>query len=106
MHWVNTMGFITHCLKRTGLELLRSLLRLLCVGWLSVSGAWAQNASIELTELKAVRDNGSLMLNAQLALELNVIVCSWDCGVFVQCYAADVPLWMCVALDHHCFSVL
>ncbi|MFN5256590.1 MAG: DUF4390 domain-containing protein [Limnohabitans sp.] len=37
---------------------------------LVLPGAWAQNASIELTELKAVRDNGSLMLNAQLALEL------------------------------------
>lgn len=74
MHWVNTMGFITHCLKRTGLERLRSLLRLLCVGWLSICGAWAQNASIELTELKAVRDNGSLMLNAQLALELGPLL--------------------------------
>lgn len=74
MHWVNTMGFITHCLKRTGLELLRTLVRLLCIGWLSASGAWAQNASIELTELKAERDNSSLILNAQLALELGPLI--------------------------------
>jgi hypothetical protein len=50
MHWVNTMGFITHCWKKNGLELLSSLVRLLCVGILSISAAWAQNASIELTE--------------------------------------------------------
>ena len=74
MHWVNTMGFITRCWKKTGLELLHSLVRLLCVGLLSVSGAWAQNASIELTELKVLRDNGSLVLNAQLSLELGPVL--------------------------------
>ncbi len=70
MHWVNTMGFITLCWKKTGHELRCSLVRLLCLMTLVLPGAWAQNASIELTELKAVRDNGNLMLNAQLALEL------------------------------------
>jgi hypothetical protein len=71
MHWVNTMGFITHCWKKTGHELLRSLVRLVCLMSLALPGAaWAQNANIELTELKAERDNGSLLLHAQLALEL------------------------------------
>jgi len=74
MHWVNTMGFITHCWKKTGLELLHSLVRLFCVGLLSVSGAWAQNASIDLTELNVLRDNGNLVLNAQLSLELGPIL--------------------------------
>ncbi|MCE2783098.1 DUF4390 domain-containing protein [Limnohabitans sp.] len=49
-------------------------MRLLSVGLLSVSGAWAQNASIELTELKVLRDNGSLVLNAQLSLELGPVL--------------------------------
>lgn len=74
MHWVNTMGFITHCLKKARFELLRNLVLWLCVGCLGVSGARAQNASIELTELKAARDNGSLVLNAQLALELGPVL--------------------------------
>ncbi|WP_353246387.1 DUF4390 domain-containing protein [Limnohabitans sp.] len=39
-----------------------------------MSGAWAQNASIELTELKVLRDNGSLVLNAQLSLELGPVL--------------------------------
>jgi hypothetical protein len=68
------MGFITRCWKKIGLELLHSLVRLLCVALLSVSGAWAQNPSIELTELKVLRDNGSLVLNAQLAFELSPVL--------------------------------
>ena len=74
MRWVNMMGFITHCLKKTGLELLHSLVRLLCVVWIPMSGAWAQHASVELIELKPLRDNGSLLLNAQLALELGPVL--------------------------------
>jgi hypothetical protein len=74
MRWVNMMGFITRCLKRTGLDLLRSLVRWLCVGMIPFSGAWAQHASIELIELQAVRDNGSLLLNAQLALDLGPVL--------------------------------
>ena len=74
MHWVNMMGFITHCWKKNGLELLSSLVRLLCVGILSISAAWAQNASIELTELKALRENGNLVLNAQMSLELGPVL--------------------------------
>lgn len=74
MHWVNTMGFITHCLKRTWLELLRRLVRWLWVGMVPFSGAWAQQASVELIELQAVRDNGSLSLNAQLALDLGPVL--------------------------------
>lgn len=74
MRWVNMMGFITHCLKKNALELLRSLVRLLCVGMIPLSGAWAQHASVELIELKAVRDNGGLMLNAQLALDLGPVL--------------------------------
>jgi hypothetical protein len=68
------MGFITRCWRKTGLELLHSLVRLLCVWLLSASGAWAQNASIELTELKVLRDNGSLVLNAQLSFELSPVL--------------------------------
>lgn len=74
MCWVNTMGFITHCWRKTGLEPLRSLVRLFCVALIWVPGAWAQNTSIELTELKVLRDNGSLVLNAQLSLELGPVL--------------------------------
>ena len=64
MHWVNMTGFITHCWKNAGFE-----------PWLlSLSCAWAQSSVLELTDLRAARQDNALVLNAQLKLELGPVV--------------------------------
>lgn len=68
------MGFITHCWKSAGPELWR-VCRLLLAAWLLVSvPVWAQTSTAELTEFKVERQDGSLLLNAQLRLELGPAV--------------------------------
>jgi Domain of unknown function (DUF4390) len=71
---VNTTGFITHCWKSAGPELWR-VCRWLLAAWLMVSvPVWAQTSTAELTEFKVERQDGSLLLNAQLRLELGPAV--------------------------------
>ena len=70
MHWVNMTVFITHCWRRIGIELGAWLARALLMALLCVGTAWAQNSSVELTELMPVRKDNALLLNAQLKLEL------------------------------------
>jgi Domain of unknown function (DUF4390) len=70
MHWVNMTVFITHYWKSAGFDLWR-VCRWLLGAWLLVSvPAWAQTTSAELTEFKVERQDSSLLLNAQLKLEL------------------------------------
>ena len=67
-------GFITHCWKSAGPELWRAC-RWLLAAWLLVSvPVWAQTSTAELTEFKVERQDGSLLLNAQLRLELGPAV--------------------------------
>jgi Domain of unknown function (DUF4390) len=67
-------GFITHCWKSAGPELWRAC-RWLLAAWLMVSvPVWAQTSTAELTEFKVERQDGSLLLNAQLRLELGPAV--------------------------------
>jgi hypothetical protein len=67
-------GFITHCWKSAGPELWR-VCRWLLAAWLMVSvPVWAQTSTAELTEFKVERQDGSLLLNAQLRLELGPAV--------------------------------
>jgi Domain of unknown function (DUF4390) len=71
---VNMTGFITHCWKSAGPELWRAC-RWLLAAWLMVSvPVWAQTSTAELTEFKVERQDGSLLLNAQLRLELGPAV--------------------------------
>lgn len=74
MHWVNMTVFITHCWRRIGTELGAGLARALLVALLGLGHAWAQNSSVELTELMPVRKDNALLLNAQLKLELGPAV--------------------------------
>ena len=74
MHWVNTMGFITHCWKSAGVDLWRGCRWLLAACWLVCASVWAQTSAVELTELKTERQDGSLLLHAQLRLELGPAV--------------------------------
>jgi hypothetical protein len=63
-------GFITRCLKNAWFE---SRLRTGCLlaAWLlAMSGACAQSSVLELTELRASRQDNALVLNTQLRLEL------------------------------------
>lgn len=74
MNSVNTMGFITHCWKNARSDIWRKL-GLVCMVWLlSLPCAWAQSSVAELTELKVVRQDGALVLAAQLKLELGPVV--------------------------------
>jgi hypothetical protein len=67
-------GFITHFWKSAGPELWRAC-RWLLTAWLMVSvPVWAQTSTAELTEFKVERQDGSLLLNAQLRLELGPAV--------------------------------
>jgi Domain of unknown function (DUF4390) len=67
-------GFITHCWKSAGPELWRAC-RWLLAAWLWVCvPVWAQTSTAELTEFKVERQDGSLLLNAQLRLELGPAV--------------------------------
>jgi len=67
-------GFITHCWKSAGPELRRAC-RWLLAAWLWVCvPVWAQTSTTELAEFKVERQDGSLLLNAQLRLELGPAV--------------------------------
>ena len=74
MHWVNMTGFITHCWKNAGFEPWHRAGGLLCAWLLSLSCAWAQSSVLELTDLRAARQDNALVLNAQLKLELGPVV--------------------------------
>ena len=74
MHWVNMTAFITHCWKKIGLELGRPLVRLLSIGLLGLSCAWAQTSSVELIELNPAYQEKALVLTAQLSLALGPAV--------------------------------
>lgn len=74
MHWVNMMGFITQCWKSTGLDLAHLCCRALLAWVLLMSCAWAQNSVAELTDFRLERREGTLLLNAQLKLELGPTV--------------------------------
>lgn len=74
MHWVNTMGFITHCWKSAKLEFWRKVGQVLGAWLLLASCALAQSAVAELTELRAERRDGAVYLTAQLKLELGAVV--------------------------------
>lgn len=74
MHWVNTMDFITHSCKSAWFE---SLIRTgIALGfcWLFLSNAWGQSAVLELAQLRAMRQDNALVLDAQLKLELGPVV--------------------------------
>ena len=71
---MNTMGFITHCWKSAGVDLWRGCRWLLAACWLVCAPVWAQTSAVELTELKTERQDGSLLLHAQLRLELGPAV--------------------------------
>jgi len=63
-------GFITHCWKSAGFDLGRACRWLLAACWLVCVPVWAQTSSADITEFKVERQDGSLLLDAQLKLEL------------------------------------
>ncbi len=68
------MGFITHGWKNGWFE---SWIRAGCVlgaCLLTLTHAWGQSATLELTQLRATRQDNALILNAQLKLELGPVV--------------------------------
>jgi len=67
---VNMTGFITHCWKSAGFDLGRACRWLLAACWLVCVPVWAQTSSADITEFKVERQDGSLLLDAQLKLEL------------------------------------
>ena len=67
-------GFITHCWRNAGFEPGLRAGSFLCAWLLSLSCAWAQNSVLELTDLRAARQDNALVLNAQLKLELGPVV--------------------------------
>ena len=68
------MGFITHCWKSARFDLGRGCCWLLAAWLLVCAPVWAQTSTAELTELKFERQEGSLLLHAQLRLELGPAV--------------------------------
>ncbi|WP_233255013.1 DUF4390 domain-containing protein [Limnohabitans sp. T6-5] len=72
---MNTTGFITHCWKSAKLELWGCCRWALGALWLlSACSAWSQSSLAELTELRVERQDGALVLHAQLRLELGPAV--------------------------------
>lgn len=67
-------GFITHCWRNAGFEPWYRVACLLCAWLLTLSCAWAQSSVLELTDLRAARQDNALVLNAQLKLELGPVV--------------------------------
>lgn len=67
-------GFITHCWRNAWFEPWRRAGCVLCAWLLSLSCAWAQSSLLELTDLRAARQDNALVLNAQLKLELGPAV--------------------------------
>jgi hypothetical protein len=74
IHSVNTMVFITHFWKNVKLERMHVAGWALGVWWLMASAAWAQNATVDLVELRAERRDAALYLNVQLKLELGAAI--------------------------------
>ena len=68
------MGFITHCWKSAGVDLWRECRWFLAACWLVCAPVGAQTSAVELTALKVERQDASLMLHAQLRLELGPAV--------------------------------
>ncbi len=67
-------GFITHCWKSAGVDLRRCCRWLLWAWLLACAPVWAQTSSADMTEFKVERQDGSLLLHAQLKLELGPAV--------------------------------
>ncbi|PUE34938.1 DUF4390 domain-containing protein [Limnohabitans sp. Jir72] len=67
-------GFITHCWKSAGFDLRRNCRWLLWAWLMACAPVWAQTSSADMTEFKVERQDGSLLLNAQLKLELGPAV--------------------------------
>jgi hypothetical protein len=67
-------GFITHCWKSAGFDPWRVCRWLLAAWLMACAPVWAQTSTAELTELKVERLDGSLLLHAQLKLELGPAV--------------------------------
>ena len=63
-------GFITHCWKNAGFDLRRCCRWLLWAWLLACAPVWAQSSSADMSEFKVERQDGSLLLNVQLKLEL------------------------------------
>ena len=63
-------GFITHCWKNAGFDLRRCCRWLLWAWLLACAPVWAQTSSADMSEFKVERQDGSLLLNVQLKLEL------------------------------------
>ena len=74
MRWVNMTGFITHCWKNAGFDIWRKMGRVFCAWLMMLSCAWAQTSIAELTELSVNRQDGSMVLNVQLKLELGPVL--------------------------------
>jgi hypothetical protein len=68
------MGFITHCWKSARVDLMRGGCQILAAWFLACAPIWAQTSTAELTEFKVERQDGSLLLNAQVRLELGPVI--------------------------------
>ena len=71
---MSTMAFITHCWKSAASEWLRRAFLLACMLWGLAGAAQAQNSVAELTELRISRNEGAVLLDASLKLELGASV--------------------------------
>jgi hypothetical protein len=67
-------GFITHCWKSAGFDLRRCCRWLLWAWMMACAPGWAQTSAAELTEFKVERQDGNLLLQVQLRLELGPAV--------------------------------
>jgi hypothetical protein len=68
------MGFITHCWKSARVDLMRGGCHILAAWFLACAPIWAQTSTAELTEFKVERQDSSLLLNAQVRLELGPVI--------------------------------
>ena len=67
-------AFITHCWKSARLDLMRGSCQILAAWFLACAPIWAQTSMAELTEFKVERQDNSLLLNAQVRLELGPVI--------------------------------
>jgi Domain of unknown function (DUF4390) len=68
------MGFITHCWKSARVDLMRGCCQILAAWFLVCAPIWAQTSTAELTEFRVERQDSSLLLNAQVRLELGPVI--------------------------------
>jgi hypothetical protein len=68
------MGFITHCWKSARVDLMRGGCQILAAWFMACAPIWAQTSTAELTEFKVERQDSSLLLNAQVRLELGPVI--------------------------------